>query len=65
MTGCRICGYGEQRLCDVHRLERHDDDEWDPEPAQLREGETRDDDNAHARTNAEQVELLTEGDDDD
>jgi len=31
-------------------------DDWDPEPAELREGETRDD-RSHAARNAEQLEM--------
>lgn len=63
MSGCHVCGQGNKRLCDVHALERYDDDEWDPEPAGLREDETRDDDNSHASANAEQVEMLSDGGD--
>jgi len=42
-----------------------EDDEWDPEPAQLREGEPRDDDNTHTSVNERQVEMLTEDGDGD
>ena len=34
-----------------------DTDEWTPEPCELRDGETVDDD-AHARRNAEQLRML-------
>ena len=45
-------------------LEVVEDDEWDPDQAELREGETRDDD-VHARRNAEMLETAKEvlGDD--
>lgn len=33
--------------------------EWDPDPAELREGESEDDD-AHARRNAEQLRMAEE-----
>jgi hypothetical protein len=41
-----------------------DGDDWDPEPATLRDGETRDDD-AHARRNAEQLRIAREALDSD
>lgn len=39
--------------------EGDDEDEWDPQPAELREGETPDED-SHARRNAEQLRMARE-----
>lgn len=38
------------------------DDDWEPEPCSLREGQARDDDNTHTNINDDQVEMLTDGD---